>query len=59
MPAACPENHGVYGRAMGDDPKEIKLRHIGNCMKADKAYGEGVAKALGIPIGEAGKQLGK
>jgi catalase len=35
-------------RAMADAPKEIKLRHIGNCMKADPAYGEGVAKALGI-----------
>ena len=37
-------------RAMGDAPKEIKVRHIGNCMKADPAYGEGVAKALGISI---------
>jgi catalase len=37
-------------RAMGDAPKEIKLRHIGNCMKADPAYGEGVAQALGISI---------
>lgn len=35
-------------RAMGDAPMMIKKRHIGNCMKADKAYGEGVAKALGI-----------
>lgn len=25
---------------------EIQLRHIGNCRKADPAYGEGVAKAL-------------
>ena len=39
-------------RAMGDAPKEIKIRHIGNCMKADPDYGEGVAKALGIPISE-------
>ena len=37
-------------RAMGDAPKEVKLRHIGNCMKADKAYGDGVAKALGIKL---------
>ena len=37
-------------RAMGDAPEEIKVRHIGNCMKADPAYGEGVAKALGISI---------
>jgi len=39
-------------RAMGDAPDEIKKRHIGNCLKADPAYGEGVAKALGIPLGE-------
>ena len=26
-------------RAMGDAPKKIKLRHIGNCMNADPAYG--------------------
>ncbi len=35
-------------RAMGDAPREIKIRHIGNCLKADQAYGAGVAKALGI-----------
>jgi catalase len=39
-------------RAMGDAPKEIKLRHIGNCRKADPAYGEGVAKAMGIASSE-------
>jgi catalase len=38
-------------RAMGDAPEEIKLRHIGNCMKADPAYGDGVAEALGISVG--------
>jgi catalase len=37
-------------RAMGDAPEEIKVRHIGNCAKADPAYGEGVAKALGISV---------
>ncbi|NLE04056.1 MAG: catalase [Crenarchaeota archaeon] len=37
-------------RAMADSPKEIKIRHIKNCLKADQAYGEGVSKALGIPI---------
>ncbi|WP_307000251.1 catalase [Lederbergia panacisoli] len=41
-------------RAMGDAPKEIKIRHIVHCYKADPAYGEGVAKALGIPMSEAG-----
>ena len=46
---------GNTARAMGDAPKEIKIRHIGNCMKADPAYGEGVADALGIPISEVAK----
>jgi catalase len=40
------------GRAMGDAPREVKLRHIGNCLKADPAYGKGVADALGIPLSE-------
>lgn len=43
---------GNTARAMGDVPKEIKLRHIRNCMKADPAYGNGVATALGIPLSE-------
>ena len=42
-------------RAMGDAPKEIKIRHIGNCMKADPAYGEGVGGALDISINEVPK----
>jgi catalase len=33
---------------MGDAPREIKIRHISNCLKADPAYGKGVATALGI-----------
>ena len=37
-------------RAMGDAPNEIKLRHIGNCLKADPAYGKGVAKAMGMSL---------
>jgi catalase len=40
------------GRAMGDAPREVKIRHIGNCLKADPAYGEGVAEALGIQMSE-------
>ncbi|OOG45290.1 catalase [Rhodanobacter sp. C06] len=35
-------------RAMQGVPEEIQRRHIGHCSKADKAYGEGVAKALGL-----------
>jgi catalase len=42
-------------RAMGDAPREIKIRHIGTCRKADPAYGEGVAAALGIPMSEVPK----
>jgi catalase len=37
-------------RAMGDASQEVKVRHIGNCLKADPAYGEGVAAALGIAM---------
>jgi catalase len=39
-------------RALGDAPMEVKVRHIGNCLKADPAYGEGVAAALGISPSE-------
>ena len=35
-------------RAIGGAPKAIQLRHIGNCLKCDPAYGAGVAKALDI-----------
>lgn len=37
-------------RAMDDAPMDIKIRHAGNCYKADPAYGEGVAKALKISM---------
>ena len=40
------------GRAMGDAPKEVKIRHITNCMKADLRYGKGVAEALGLSVDE-------
>jgi len=39
-------------RAMGDAPKDIKVRHIGNCLKADPAYGQGVARAMDISLDE-------
>jgi catalase len=35
-------------RAMGDCATFIKERHVENCYKADPAYGQGVAKALGL-----------
>ncbi|MCK1682864.1 catalase [Bradyrhizobium sp. 147] len=37
-------------RAMGDARLEVKQRHIANCMKADPAYGAGVAQALGLAL---------
>ncbi len=37
-------------RAMGDAPQDIKIRHIGNCMKADPAYGQGVAASMNISL---------
>ena len=41
-------------RSIGEAPREIQLRHIRHCLKADPAYGEGVAKALSIPMSEVG-----
>jgi catalase len=35
-------------RALGDAPEFVKRRHIDNCTKADPAYGDGVATALGL-----------
>jgi catalase len=42
-------------RSIGDAPKSIQLRHIGNCLKADLGYGKGVAMALGIEFSELPK----
>ncbi len=41
---------GNTARAIGDAPKAIQIRHIKNCLKADPAYGKGVADALGISL---------
>jgi len=41
-------------RSVGGAPREIQIRHIKNCLKADKACGKGVADALGIPMSEVG-----
>ncbi len=43
-------------RSIGPAPREIQLRHIANCSKADPAYGKGVADALGIAPSEASKR---
>jgi len=40
-------------RAMGDARQHIKERHIANCLRADPAYGEGVARALGLTLRRA------
>jgi len=42
-------------RSMADVPREIQIRHIGNCLKADLAYGAGIAKELDIPLNEVVK----
>jgi catalase len=41
------------GRAMGDARIEVKRRHVANCAKADRAYGAGVAAALGLKLDQA------
>ena len=46
---------GNTARAIADASREVKIRHIGNCLKADLAYGKGVADALGIPLSEIPK----
>lgn len=38
--------------AMNGVTREVQLRHVGHCFKADPAYGKGVAAALGIPESE-------
>jgi len=39
-------------RSVGGADAEVQKRHIRNCLKADPAYGEGVAKALGLALSE-------
>ena len=39
-------------RDIAPAPREIKIRHIGNCLKADKVYGQGIADGLGISLNE-------
>ncbi len=39
--------------AMGDALDFIKYRHIRNCYACDPAYGQGVAKALGMTVADA------
>ncbi len=37
-------------RSIADSHIEIKKRHIRHCLQADPAYGEGIARALGISL---------
>ena len=39
-------------RNMDGVDRHIQLRHIGHCYKADPAYGQGIANAIGIPWSE-------
>jgi catalase len=39
-------------RSLGRAPREIQMRHSHHSLKADPAYGQGVAKALGIAASE-------
>lgn len=43
-------------RSLGGASIEVQKRHIGNCLKADPAYGQGVAAALGLSLAEVGQQ---
>lgn len=43
------ENTAAEMAGVDDD---IKKRHIRHCLKADQAYGEGVAKALGLELSQ-------
>lgn len=36
--------------SVGGASIEVQKRHIGNCLKADLAYGVGIAKALGLSL---------
>jgi hypothetical protein len=46
---------GNTARSIGGASREIQIRHIGNCLKADPVCGKGVADALGIPLSEVPK----
>jgi catalase len=40
-------------RSIGGASSEVQERHIRNCSRADPAYGDGIARALGIPVQQA------
>ena len=44
---------GNIVNAMKTVPTEIQERQVGHFYKADPAYGEGIAKGLGLPVPKA------
>jgi catalase len=44
---------GNIATAMSAVPREIQLRQIGHVLRADRAYGEGLASKLGITLAES------
>ena len=56
VPPSPAQQKALYdntARAMGDAGLEVKQRHVDNCMRADPAYGAGVALALGFSLNVA------
>jgi hypothetical protein len=49
---ACQDIHLKTPRAINGASHEVLLRHIENRRRADPAYGEGVARAIGISTRE-------
>jgi catalase len=43
---------GNTARSLGGATQDVQQRHVANCMKADPAYGKGVAEALGLKVKE-------
>jgi catalase len=39
-------------RSVGGADINVQKRHINNCLKADRAYGQGVAEALNIALND-------
>jgi catalase len=51
-PAQQQELFENTARSMEGVPREIQIRHISHCLKADPAYGKGIADLLGITLSE-------
>lgn len=41
--------------SMSGVPREIQIRHVSHCFKADPAYGAGITRMLSIPLSEVPK----